>query len=148
MLLLGQVGLVAATDGLLSGVGSYELPAAESDAAFTFRGTNVGPDTVFNEGFTPRGNSTDLFAHALDNTSPPSNFVSTSLSPEVAADFGSNVYVIRPTGGINVNQALGPLSPYPGELEIAIPGGVSPTNIRGVTMPSQGVSILNPNWVP
>jgi len=117
-------------------------------ARFTFRGDSRGPDVIFNEGFAPRGNSTDLLAHAFDNTLPPSAYVSTSTSADVAAGFGDNVYVVRSTNGIDVNKVLGPASPYPNELEVAIPGGISPGNVRAVTIPSQGVSILNPNYVP
>ena len=106
------------------------------------------PDVIFNEGFQPRGDSTDLLAHALDNTNPPSAFVSTSQSADVAAGFSNQVYVVRPTGGINVNGALGSASPFPGELEVAVPGGIAPGNVRGVTIVSDGVSHLNPNWVP
>ena len=49
---------------------------------------------------------------------------------------------------IDVNAALGPASPFPGELEMAIPGLISGTEIRAVTMPAPGVSILNPGYVP
>jgi len=118
-------------------------------ARFTFRGDSRGPDVIFNEGFAPRGSSTDLLAHAFDNTlPPPSAYVSTSKSAEVAAGFADNVYVVRSTNGIDVNRVLGPASPFPNELEIAIPGRVLPGNVRAVTLPNRGVSILNPNYKP
>ena len=97
-------------------------------------------------GFQPRGTSTDLQAHALDNTSPPSIYVSTSKSADVASDFADNVYVVRPRNGINVNATLGSRRPFPDELEIAIPGGVAPSDIRAVTQGN--VSILNPGYKP
>jgi Pertussis toxin, subunit 1 len=123
--------------------------AAESEGlGFTFRGDARPPGTIFNEGFAARGDSTDLLAHALDNTRPPSAFISTSQSADVAATFSDQIYVVRPTGGINVNQALGPLSPFPTELEIAVPWRIPASNVRAVTLPNQGVSILNPNWHP
>uniref|UniRef100_UPI0037C0612F scabin-related ADP-ribosyltransferase n=1 Tax=Aquidulcibacter sp. TaxID=2052990 RepID=UPI0037C0612F len=115
-------------------------------ARLTFRGDSRSPDVIFNEGFAPRGSSTDLLAHAHDNTLPPSSYVSTSKSAEVAAGFADNVYVVRSNNGIDVNRALGPTSPFPWELEIAIPGGVQPSNVRAVTLPRKGVSILNPDY--
>lgn len=122
----------------------------ESSAAykFTFRGDTRSPDVIFNEGFVPRGDSTDLLAHALDNAHPPSAYVPTSKSLTVASDFADNVYVVRPTNGIDVNEALGPLSPYPLEQEIAIFGKVAPSDVRAVTLPKQGASVLNPNYKP
>ena len=127
-----------------------EAPALDNStsAAFTFRGDTRSPDVIFNEGFAPRGDSTDLLAHALDNTNPPSAFVATSKSFDAATDFGNNIYVVRPVNGIDVNAVLGAKSPYPWEQEIAIPGGVAPGDIRGLTQVDQGVSILNPNWKP
>ena len=116
--------------------------------SFTFRGDSRPPEVIFNEGFAPRGTSTDLYAHALDNTNPPSFYVSTSRSPDVAAQFNDNVYVVRPTSGIDVNATLGPSSPFPNELEIALPGHVPTSDIRGLTLPNEGRSIINPNYVP
>src|SRR5690606_10084474 len=81
--------------------------------AFTYRGDTRSPEVIFREGFQPRGNSADLFLHALDNTNPPSIYVSTSRSFGAAADFADNVYVVRPVGGIDVNRALGPRSEPP-----------------------------------
>jgi len=86
--------------------------------------------------------------HARDNTAPPSIFVSTSKSPSVAGGFADNVFVIRPRNGVDVNSVLGRRSPFRDELEIAIPRGVNPSDIRGVTLPREGVSILNPNFKP
>ncbi|MDW6092418.1 hemagglutinin repeat-containing protein [Vibrio rhizosphaerae] len=114
---------------------------------YTYRGDSREPDIIFNEGFQTRGNSTDLLAHALDNTKPPSNYIPTSKSADVAADFDPDyIYVVRPVNGIDVNKTLGADSPFPTELEIAIPNGVAPKDIRAVTLPDQQVSILNPNY--
>jgi hypothetical protein len=124
------------------------LLAASRTLSFTFRGDSRAPSTIFDEGFSARGTSTDLFAHALDNTRPPSAFISTSRSADVAAGFSDNVFVLRPRNGIDVNRALGPRSPFPDELEIAIPWRVDPSDIRGVTLPNEGFSILNPNFTP
>ncbi|MAJ07410.1 MAG: hypothetical protein CMK04_00990, partial [Ponticaulis sp.] len=125
-----------------------ERGGAGDGVRFTFRGDSRGPDVIFNEGFAPRGGSTDLLAHALDNTLPPSAFVSTSKSANVAAGFADNVYVVRSTNGIDVNRVLGPASPFSHELEIAIPGRVLNSDVRAVTLPDRGVSILNPNYKP
>jgi hypothetical protein len=127
----------------------FEGLAAESRAAqFMFRGDARAPATIFEEGFTARGSSTNLLSHALDNTRPPSAFVSTSSSAEVAGSFADNVYVVRPRGGIDVNQVLGPRSPFPSEFEVAVPFRIAPSDVRAITLPKQGVSILNPNWHP
>ncbi|ASA58213.1 hypothetical protein BSQ33_21265 [Vibrio gazogenes] len=114
---------------------------------YTYRGDSREPDIIFNEGFQTLGDSTDLLAHTFDNTSPPSNYISTSKSADVAADFDPDyIYVVRPIDGIDVNKTLGTDSPHPTELEIAIPNGVKPKDIRAVTLPDQQVSILNPNY--
>ncbi len=115
---------------------------------FTFRGDTRSPDLIFNEGFTAKGTSTDLFRHALDNTNPPSAFISTSRSSSVAGDFADQIFVVRPRNGIDVNRALGNRSPFPNELEIAIPRLINPNDVRAVTLPGQGRSILNPNFRP
>lgn len=63
-----------------------------------------------------------------------SQFVSTSKSIEIAEGFaGRNgyVYVIRSVGGVDVNTVLGARSPFPEQLEVAIPGGVAPSEIVG-----------------
>jgi hypothetical protein len=88
----------------------------------------------------------DLLKHALDNRNPPSGYVATSKLESVAQGFGDNVYVVRPRNGIDVNQTLGRSSPHAGEMEVAIPGPVSPSDIRAVTQGN--VSTLNPNFQP
>jgi len=121
-----------------------KLSKAKSN--FTFRGDSRKPDEIFANGFEPRGKSTDLEAHAWDNTSPPSAYVSTSKSADVASEFAENVYVVRPRNGIDVNATLGNRSPFPDELEIAVPDGISPSDIRAVTRGN--VSTLNPDFIP
>jgi hypothetical protein len=125
---------------------------------YTYRGDTRGPEVIFEQGFQPKGESTDLLQHAIDNNNPPSNYISTSKTYDVAAGFGTMgrttdgyVYVIRPKNGIDVNKKLGSSSPWPDEHEIAIPGGVHTKDIRGVTpVDSNGVhkgySLLNPNF--
>lgn len=130
-------------DGLRrSALGSLVAPKEP----FTFRGDSRSPDEIFADGFAARGTSEDLFRHALDNTDPPSAFISTSRSADVAGDFADNIYVINPRNGIDVNDVLGSRSPFPDELEIAIPFQIDTSDIRGVTLPGEGFSILNPNF--
>jgi hypothetical protein len=91
----------------------------------------------------------DLLKHADDNEKPPSAYVSTTTSPDVAAMFGSNIYVIRtPDNAIDVNATLGPLTPQRKLLEFAIPGPIYGHEVRGVTDPKRGKSWLNPNYIP
>ena len=91
----------------------------------------------------------DLLSHAEDSDDPLSGFVATSPDYNVACGFGNNVYVINPPpNAIDVNATLGSLSPNPWENEIAIPGPVSGSQIRALTLPGQGISILNPGYIP
>jgi Flp pilus assembly pilin Flp len=116
---------------------------------FTYRGDSRSPAQIFNDGFRTRGPSNDLLLHATDNTNPPSNYISTSKEYSVAESFNPDyIYVIRPRKGKDVNQILGPDSPFPHEYEIAIPNRVKPKDIRSVIVPGSGHSILNPNWKP
>ena len=126
---------------LTSGMDGYKRTnVGDEDYTFTYRGDSRDPKEIFKDGFKTRGNSMDLLLHAMDNTSPPSNLVSTSISQGVAINFATNfgmrngyVYAIKPVGGIDINKKLGSLSPYPSEQEIAIPYGIKPVNILGVT---------------
>jgi hypothetical protein len=149
---LDAAGLALPED-ILSSVASSADNALETGqpeaTALTYRGDPTPPDVAFNEGLSAKGSSEDLLAHANDSSNPPSAFISTSKSYDVAVGFNStNVYVVRPTGGIDVNAALGELSPFQNELEIAVPWQIHPGDIRAVTLPQEGVSILNPNWRP
>lgn len=93
-----------------AGVHLSRVAVAEpgGELTFIFRGDSRAPEIIFNEGFSARGSSTDLLAHAIDNTEPPSAFVSTSTSYDVAVQFNrSKVYVLRPVNGIDVNKVLG-----------------------------------------
>lgn len=138
------------TTGMVNAV----QPGGGAGQGLTFRADSRPWSQIFVDGFQPRGTSNDLFAHALDNANPPSAFVPTSTSYDVARDFAirgghDNVYVVRPTNGIDVNATLGARSPFPNELEIAVPQpGIAASDVRAVTLESQGISILNPNWRP
>ncbi|MEL6822920.1 MAG: RHS repeat-associated core domain-containing protein, partial [Calditrichota bacterium] len=119
-----------------------------------FRGDRRMPTEIFETGFAPRGESLDLLKHSRNNMKPPSNYVSTSTSPNIATKFaqeGNYVYVIRPQKGVDVNKTLGSKSPYPYEKEIAIPDGVKPEDIIGARKVGKdgkftGEFIKNPNY--
>ncbi|WP_425219429.1 hemagglutinin repeat-containing protein [Ralstonia solanacearum] len=104
-------------------------------SGFIFRGDGRTPDVIFNEGLLPRGTNTDLYKYARENEA--SIYVPASKSPNVAREFADMqgegyVYTIRgQPQGLDVNTILGPRSPHPGELEIAVPGGISPFDIMG-----------------
>ena len=117
---------------------------------FTYRGTMTPPRVVFGRGFRGRGASTDLRQHLMDNADPPSAYVSTTRSFDVASDFGDYVYALRCRNGINVNAVIWRHSPM---HEISIPWRVVPSDVLGVTFVNTGgslssVSTLNPNYKP
>lgn len=93
----------------------------------------------------PRGTLSSSLAKGYEN----SGYVSTSQSLAVAGGFPdglpTNVYEVRASGGIDVNDVLGPSSPYLWELEIAYPGGIPSSCIVGCTLPS-GQWVPNPNF--
>ncbi|WP_395371295.1 hypothetical protein [Komagataeibacter diospyri] len=39
-------------------------------------------------------------------------------------------------------------NPFPGEEEVAVPGKISGSQIRAITIISKNISILNPGYVP
>lgn len=109
----------------------------------TFRGDSRPPSTVFDEGFQPQGDDLDLLRHAEYN--PNSAYVSTSQSADVAAGFGPYVYEVHASGGVDVNAALGPWSPFPAKLEVAYPGGISSCYVAGCRLPA-GDFVPNPGF--
>ena len=115
----------------------------------TFRGDSRSPSQIFDEGFDAVGDDLDLLRHAEGY--PNSGYVSTSQSSAVAGGFPdgipTNVYEVRAPGGIDVNDVLGPNSPYPWELEIAYPGSIASSCVVGCTLPN-GQWVPNPNVAP
>ncbi|MDC9598287.1 scabin-related ADP-ribosyltransferase [Xenorhabdus anantnagensis] len=118
--------------GLAGGVGN------KGDYLITYRGDTRSFTEIFEKGFETRGPSNDLYLHALDNKNPPSNFISTTTDPSKTIGFATNygsqsgyMYTMKTNNGIDVNKVLGSKSPYPGEAEIAIPGGVKSEDILG-----------------
>ena len=153
-LFASQLALGAVSGETPSGIGAAGS-AAESEAGglttqTLFRGDGRVPETIFNEGFVPRGTSTDLQAYVDTNNS--SAFVGTSTSEIEATKFAlandGHVYQIDPTGlpGINVNSAY-PTNTFAYEQEIAIPGGVPRESIIGAqrALPGGGLGPVIPN---
>ncbi|MEQ1708294.1 MAG: enterotoxin A family protein [Terricaulis sp.] len=129
--------------------------ATRPELELVYRGerSSLPPEVVFQNGFAPRGDNLDLLAHVTRPASD-SAYVATSLDFDIALDFaGRNgyVYQIAPKGGVNVNSALGVASPFPEQLEVAIPWGVHPTSVRGAYSLSQGALtgeyVLNPWYI-
>ena len=154
---MGKAADIADGAGAVGDVGG--VADAGGGGRYLFRGDARPPEQVFQDGFQPRGTSTDLLDYARNNT--PSVYVGTSKSADVAADFATNgglrdgyVYATKPAaGGIDVDQALGASSPFPAEQEVVFPGGLSPSEIRGATpISADGQfgthSVLNPNFKP
>jgi hypothetical protein len=132
-------------------------PKPKQENYYLYRGDDREPWEIFEVGFEPWGDSKDLFLHALDNKSPPSWYVSTSISKEAATKFATGfgfadgyIYVLKNIRGIDVNKELGALSPHRREAEIAFPGGIKNQDIVGVTPvyddgTYKGYSVINPN---
>lgn len=73
---------------------------------YVFRGDRRSPS--FRRAHRGRGSSKDLYKHTINNTDPPSVFVSTSYDEFRAAEYSPNhIYVIRPMNGIDVNATFG-----------------------------------------
>jgi hypothetical protein len=136
--------------------GEPQTPAPQQKNYYLYRGDGREPWEIFEAGFEPWGDSTDLYLHALDNKSPPSWFVSTSTSEKAATKFATGhgfedgyVYILKNIRGIDVNKELGAMSPHRRETEIAFPGGINNRDIVGVTPVTEdgvykGYSIPNP----
>ncbi|MGF6109553.1 RHS repeat-associated core domain-containing protein [Pseudomonas frederiksbergensis] len=136
--------------------GEPELPSPKQENYYLYRGDDREPWEIFEAGFEPLGDSTDLYLHALDNRSPPSHFVSTSTSEKEASKFATGygladgyIYVLKNIDGVDVNKELGAMSPHRRETEIAFPGGIKNQDIVGATPvyddgSYKGYSIPNP----
>ncbi|MBY8950094.1 type IV secretion protein Rhs, partial [Pseudomonas sp. SH10-3B] len=136
---------------------SPSVPTPDKKRAYLYRGDLREPDEIFEKGFESRGSSTDLFLHALNNASPPSNFVPTSTSRKQALVFASGfgfeegfLYTLKRIPGRDVNKELGVRSKHKNELEIAIPERIDTKHILGASPVNEdgtfkGYTILNPN---
>jgi RHS repeat-associated protein len=124
---------------------------------YLYRGDDKHPEHVFKYGFKSKGESNDLYLHALDSNDPPSNFISTSPSKVVGIDFATRygtrkgfLYALKRIPGRDVNKELGKLAPFDAEAEIAIQSKIDSKDILGATPMKRdgsyvGYSIPNPN---
>lgn len=136
--------------------GDNRADAADASAATAvsqtvYRVDGRPPGTIFNEGFQPKGTSTDLENYVLANQ--PSAFVSTSKIAAIAenpafAKPGTYLYEVDGSmiKGIDVNQAY-PDNPFANESEIAVVGGVPRDAIISAKpiLPGGGVGPTIPN---
>jgi hypothetical protein len=155
----GKHGTVS-DDTAPKAAGSKAKSAAESTADTAvaspvnqpvYRVDGRPPSTIFNEGFQPRGTSTDLKSYV--DTNNPSAFVSTSKTPAIAdnPDFAKpGAYLYEVDGaqvkGIDVNSAY-PANPFAHESEIAVVGGVPTEAIISAKpiLPGGGLGPAIPN---
>ncbi|NCE93694.1 RHS repeat-associated core domain-containing protein [Pseudomonas sp. L13] len=133
------------------------LPTPHNDEEYLFRGDKTPPNEVFKNGFKSKGDSEDLYLHAIDSNDPPSNFISTSPSRAVGITFATSygdkkgyLYTLKSIEGHDINTELGKQAPYPKELEFAIHNKIDPEDILGATPVKSdgtyvGYSIPNPN---
>ncbi|MBD9460804.1 RHS domain-containing protein, partial [Pseudomonas sp. PDM05] len=124
---------------------------------YLYRGDDKQPEHVFQYGFKSKGDSNDLYLHALDSNNPPSNFISTSPSKMIGIDFATRygtqkgfLYALKKIPGRDVNKELGKLAPFDAEAEIAIQSKIDTKDILGATPIKRdgsyvGYSIPNPN---
>ena len=119
-----------------------------------YRVDSRSPDVIFQDGFQPKGTSTDIQTYVDQNT--PSAFVSTSKTSDIYQnpDFGApGKYLYEVDGsrtpGVDVN-AVYPANPYANEQEVAVPGGIPSSAIIGAKpiLPSGGLgnTIFNPSY--
>ena len=115
-------------------------PNTNDEEDYLFRGDRKHPDEVFKNGFKSKGDSNDLYLHALDSNDPPSNFISTSPSRLTAIDFATGygtrkgyLYVIKSVPGHDVNLELGKMTPFSNEKEFAVHHRIHPEDVLGMT---------------
>ncbi|WP_397457489.1 RHS repeat-associated core domain-containing protein [Pseudomonas lurida] len=132
-------------------------PISNRDEEYLFRGDKTPPNEVFKNGFKSKGDSEDLYLHAVDSADPPSNFISTSPLRAVGITFATSygdkkgyLYTLKSIEGHDINLELGNQTPYPKEKEFAIHHKINPEDIIGATPVKAdgsyvGYSIPNPN---
>ncbi|MUF07658.1 type IV secretion protein Rhs, partial [Pseudomonas sp. CCM 7893] len=137
--------------------GDPDPPTPKNDDEYLFRGDKLHPDIVFKEGFKSKGESNDLYLHAVDSKDPPSNFISTSPSRLTGINFATSyetkkgyLYTLKSIADHDVNTELGKSTPYPKEREFAIYQKIDTEDILGATPMKAdgryvGYSIPNPN---
>ena len=148
----GEAGELA--EGAIQG--ATALTDEGAGASFLLRGDARPMSDIFENGFQPWGGNASLEDYVLNNA--PSQYVGLTTDPNVAADFATAggtqdglIYATDPQpNGIVVNDVM-PNNPFASEQEIAVPGGVPASQIRGATPISANselgdFSVLNPNY--
>jgi len=148
------IGLAGGNPTLYGYVGDPNTHIDPFGLQTVFRGerSSMTPSKAFEQGFQPKGTHNDLLKHVTSNTTP-GNFVSTSSDRGIAEAFaGKNgyTYEIDTSNGRNVNNELGSKSPFPEQKEVAVQGGVKPSEIKGAHAMKNGKPtgeyISNPNY--
>ncbi|KAB0479681.1 RHS repeat-associated core domain-containing protein, partial [Pseudomonas reinekei] len=139
--------------------GEPTLPKPKNEDDYLYRGDQLEPDEVFQNGFKSKGASDDLFLHSIDSNNPPSNFISTSPSRDVGKIFATGfytktgyLYTLQKIPGHDLKKELGALYEFGAEEEIAIRGRIKPEDVLGATLIIDdgrefGYSIPNPNRI-
>ncbi len=152
-----SLGVEVPSTPALSKKSEPNLPLSHNDEEYLFRGDKTPPSEVFKNGFKSKGDSEDLYLHAIDSSDPPSNFISTSPSRAVGITFATSygdkkgyLYTLKNIEGHDLNTELGKQAPYPKELEFAIHNKIDTEDILGATPVKSdgtyvGYSIPNPN---
>jgi RHS repeat-associated protein len=123
------LGLDVAPFVPLKGAGQV-LASSES---FLYRFDTRAPEEIMQAGgFEARGTNLDILEHAQGSSS--SGYVSTTTDLKELEKLVGNqkgyIYKIRmQSNGVDVNKVLDPKSPYPNEMEMAVPGKI---NIKDV----------------
>ncbi|MHC8306470.1 RHS repeat-associated core domain-containing protein [Pseudomonas sp. PB3P13] len=132
-------------------------PKPKGEEDYLYRGDQIDPSDVFENGFKSKGKSDDLLLHSLDSDDPPSNFISTSPLREVGKDFATSystrtgwLYTLHKIPGHDLHAELGPLYEFGREREIAIKNRINNEDVLGATLildnrKELGYSLINPN---
>lgn len=82
--------------------------------------STVTPDSVFEDGFTPKGTHDDAWLHTKSNFTA-GNFISTSGDFEIASEFARKngyVYVIETDNYVDINATYGSNANFPEQKEL------------------------------
>ena len=114
----------------------------------------VSPEIIFPNGVRPRSyeNRVTVWSHMKAPGNPPSQYVSTSVNPDLAYNNRRYRYTIRSSAsGIEAHAttiAQGHSYAYGHEGEVSYPGGIQPHEIREVLDRHAGTVMHNPRFVP
>ncbi|WP_248741029.1 RHS repeat-associated core domain-containing protein, partial [Pseudomonas sp. MWU12-2029] len=137
--------------------GEPQSPAPNRTQNYLYRGDERDPSDIFVNGFKSKGDSNDLLLHSIDSDDPPSGFISTSPSRDVAKAFATGyytkpgfLYTLKNVPGYDLKKELGSHYIFSKEQEIAIPKIIKSEDILGATIiiddgRELGYSIPNPH---